>query len=99
MRAIAAPAAAAAPEQAPEVAPVEPAATFSLAFAEGSVAVELRRDGEQAQRLPARVATGVWNVFAQFNGRDFVPAGTVTVVEGKKLMISCNDVFLQCRSK
>lgn len=93
---------------APAVAPPEsaepaqqPAATntFSLAFAEGTVAVELRREGEAPKRLPAKVGTGAWNVFAQFNGRDFVPAGSVTVVEGEKLVIACNDVFLQCRSK
>ena len=72
--------------------------SYSLAFAEGSVAVELRQGG-QVHRLPAKVATGNWEIFARFNGRDFVAAGRVEAKEGKKLMISCNDVFLQCRAK
>jgi serine/threonine-protein kinase len=93
-----------APAQTPAAVPALPAVpaatsgSFSLAFSEGSVAVELRRDG-QTHRLPAKVGTGKWDIFARFNGRDFVPAGSVTAKEGEKLMISCNDVFLQCRAK
>ena len=90
---VAAPVAAPAPAAAPE-APT----SYSLAFAEGSVAVELRR-GAEVHRLPSKVAVGEWNVFARFNGRDFVAAGTAEAVPEKKLVVSCNEVFLQCRSK
>ena len=87
------------PEPEPEPEPAAAAAeTFSLAFAEGTVAVELRR-GAEVHRLPSKVSLGVWEVFARFNGRDFIPAGTVTSKDGKKILISCNETFLQCRSK
>jgi eukaryotic-like serine/threonine-protein kinase len=84
-------------EPAPEPVAAE-ASSFSLAFAEGTVAVELRR-GKEAHRLPSKVSSGDWEIFARFNGRDFVPAGTVKAQEGKKVLIACNEAFLQCRSK
>jgi serine/threonine-protein kinase len=87
------------PETAPPPAPTPtpgpaPAPTGTVVVEGDAVKVELVADGK---RFPAgKVAPGSYTVEATFTGRGAVQAGSVTVLEGQTVTISCQRAFARC---